>query len=45
MILWLILPYNFKGQVISEWKFYVLNFPKNPTKKFDEFLPQNLEIG
>ena len=34
-----------KGQLMSEWIFGVFNFPKKPTKKFDEFLPQNLEIG
>ena len=34
-----------KGQLISEWLFDVLNFPKKHTKQFDEFLPQNLEIG
>ena len=28
-----------KGQLISEWLFDVVNFPKNPTQKFDEFLP------
>ena len=33
------------GQVISECKFDVLNFPKNQREKFDEFLPYNLEIG
>ena len=30
-----------KGQLISEWLFDVLNFPK----KNDEALPKNLEIG
>ena len=34
-----------KGQLISEWLFDVSNFPKKTTQKFDEFLPQNLEIG
>ena len=28
-----------KGQLISEWLFDLLNFPKNQLKKFDEFLP------
>ena len=31
-----------KAQLISEWSFDVLNFPKKKTtQKFDEFLPQN----
>ena len=25
--------------------FYVLNFQKKTTQKFDEFLPENVEIG
>ena len=28
-----------KGQLISEWLFDVLNFPKKTKQKFDEFLP------
>ena len=28
-----------KGQLISEWLFGVLNFPKKPTPKFEGFLP------
>ena len=28
-----------QGQLISEWLFDVLNFPKKTTQKFDEFLP------
>ena len=28
-----------KGQLISEWLFGFFNFPKKPTKKFNEFLP------
>ena len=39
------LKFSCKGQVISEWKFDALNFPKKPMEKFDEFLPENLEIG
>ena len=31
-------PAKIKGQLISEWLFDVLNFPKKP-QKFDEFLP------
>ena len=32
--------FGFKGQLISEWHFDVLNFPKYvPMQKFDEFLP------
>ena len=26
-----------KGQLISEWLFGVLNFPKKPTQKFEGF--------
>jgi hypothetical protein len=33
------------GQLISEWLFDVLNFPKKTTQTFDEFLPKNLEVG
>ena len=28
-----------QGQLISEWLFDILNFPKKKTLKFDEFLP------
>ena len=34
-----------KGQLISECPFNVLNFPKEPMKKFDKFLSQNLNSG
>ena len=34
-----------KGQLISEWLFGVLNFPKNNRKIFYEFLPKNLKSG
>ena len=34
-----------EGQLISEWLFDVLNFPKKTNPKFDEFLPQNLKSG
>ena len=34
-----------KAQLISEWSFDVLDFPKKTTQKFDEFLPQNLKSG
>ena len=34
----MILP-KYKGQLISEWLFDVLHFPKKTTQKFDEFLP------
>jgi hypothetical protein len=30
---------HIKGQLISEWLFDVLNFPKKTTQKFNEFLP------
>ena len=30
---------NVKGQLISEWLFDDLIFPKKPKQKFDEFLP------
>ena len=37
---------SFKGQLISECLFDVLNFPKNEkTKKIDKLLPRNLKIG
>ena len=34
-----------KGQLIAEWLFGDLNFPKKKMQQFNEFQPKNLKSG